>query len=70
MTTQEIKIGDFVKGSYKYGCVCGIVKKINKKNVVVSRHREYYNEYTNLNIDLNITIARITEINPVGIVLK
>lgn len=28
--TNEIKIGDFIKGSYKFGCICGIVTEIAK----------------------------------------
>jgi len=70
MKATDLKIGDFITGSYKYGCVSGIVKKINKNTVVVNQHSEYYNTYTALNKDLNITISRIQEVNPIGIILK
>ena len=70
MTTQEIKIGDFVQGCYKYGCVSGIVTKIKKNIVVVDEHDQYYNTFTSLNKELNITISRIYSINPSGIELK
>jgi len=48
MKATDLKIGDFITGSYKYGCVSGIVKKINKNTVVVNQHSEYYNTYTAL----------------------
>lgn len=66
----EIKIGDLVLASYKYGSVCGIVKKINKNTIVVNRHWQKYNTYTASNVDLNITISRIYDINPDGFILN
>ena len=60
---SEIKIGDFVEGSYQYGCVSGRVTKIYKNHVVVSQHQGRYYTFTDLKIDLNITTKRIYKIN-------
>lgn len=59
MTTQEIKIGNFVKGKYKYGCICGIVVKINKSTVVIQEYQGYYNTYTKTEKLVNLTKSRI-----------
>lgn len=60
----EVKVGDFVLGAYKCGCVCGRIKSISKKVVVVSKHRPHFDTYTDLNEDLNITKSRIYKVNP------
>jgi len=66
MTTQtitnEIKIGDFIKGSYKYGCICGIVLKVNKSVVVIQEYNGFYNTYTKTENIVNVTKNRISEI--------
>ncbi len=59
---DEIKIGDFIKGSYKFGCVHGIVTKVKKSMVVIKKCNQYYNEYTLTEMLVNVTKSRITEI--------
>ncbi len=61
-TIAEIKIGDFVKGSYKFGCICGVVTEIKKSIVVVNQCNPYYNEYTMTTNLVNVTKSRITKI--------
>ncbi len=70
MKANNLKIGDFILGSYKYGCVSGIVKKIKKNVVVIDQYSGYYNTYTAMNTELNVTIGRVYKINPTGIELK
>ena len=60
--TNEIKIGDFIKGSYKFGCICGIVIEIKKSIVVIKQCNAYYNEYTLTNNLVNVTKSRISKI--------
>lgn len=60
--TNEIKIGDFIKGAYKFGCIQGIVTEVKKSIVVIKRCNPYYNEYTLTETLVNVTKSRITEI--------
>jgi len=60
--TNEIKIGDFIKGSYKFGCICGIVTEIKKSIVVIKQCNPYYNEYTLTTNLVNVTKSRISKI--------
>jgi len=60
--TNEIKIGDFIKGSYKFGCICGVVTEIKKSIVVIKQCNPYYNEYTLTTILVNVTKSRISKI--------
>ena len=60
--TNEIQIGDFIKGSYKFGCICGIVTDIKKSIVVIKQCNPYYNEYTLTNNLVNVTKSRISAI--------
>ena len=62
MTTQQIKIGDFIKGSYKFGCICGIVTEIKKSIVVVKECNSYYDEYALTDNLVNVTKSRIYKI--------
>jgi hypothetical protein len=62
MTTQEIKKGDFIKGQYAFGCINGIVTKVNKNNVVINRHLNLYNEFTPTNELVNVTKSRIYQV--------
>ena len=59
---NEIKIGDFVQGVYKCGCVCGVVVKIKKSVVIIKQCKPHYNEYTKTNFELNLTKSRIYQI--------
>jgi hypothetical protein len=60
--TNEIKIGDFIKGEYKFGCICGIVTEIKKSIVVIQQCNPYYNEYTLTTNLVNVTKSRISKI--------
>jgi len=60
--TNEIKVGDFIKGSYKFGCIAGIVVKLKKSTVVIKKCNQYYNEYTTIESLANVTRSRITQI--------
>ena len=62
MTTTDIKIGDFIKGSYKFGCICGVVKSVKKSIVIINQCDPNYNEYTLTNRTVNITKSRISQI--------
>ena len=59
---NEIKIGDFIKGSYKFGCICGVVTEIKKSIVVIKQCTPYYNEYTLTTNLVNVTKSRISNI--------
>jgi len=58
----KIKIGDFIKSSYKFGCICGIVVLIKKSIVVIKQCDKYYNEYTLTDNLVNVTKSRIYNI--------
>lgn len=62
LTPTKIKIGDFIKGSYKFGCIYGVVTKVNKTKIVIMECRQWYNEYTMTNILVNVTKSRISSI--------
>lgn len=62
LNQSEIKIGDFIKGSYKFGCIYGIVTKVNKTKIIIMEYRQWYNEYTMTNILVNVTKSRISSI--------
>jgi len=59
---NEIKIGDFIKGHYKFGCIQGIVVNLKKSVVIIKQCNGYYNEYTVTDRLVNVTKSRITEI--------
>ena len=59
---KEIKIGDFIKGAYKFGCIQGVVIAVKKTIVVIKKCDAYYNEYTVTDFLVNVTKSRITEI--------
>lgn len=60
--TSEIKIGDFIKGSYKFGCIQGVVTEVKKSIVVIKRCNQYYNEYTVAETLVNVTKSRINQV--------
>ena len=62
MTTNKIEIGDFIKGSYKFGCVCGIVTEVHKSIVIIKKCDAYYNEYTITDKMVNVTKSRINQV--------
>jgi len=55
-----IKVGDFIKGSYKWGCICGVVTEIKKSKVVIKECNQYYNVYTLTDLFVNVTKSRIS----------
>ncbi len=59
---DEIKIGDFVKGSYKFGCIFGVVVDVKKSIVIIKKCNQHYNEYTLTEKLVNVTKSRITEV--------
>jgi hypothetical protein len=59
---NKIQIGDFIKGSYKFGRIFGIVTDIKKSIVVIKQCEQYYNEYTLNNNLVNVTKKRINQI--------
>ena len=62
LSPAEIKIGDFIKGHYKFGCIYGVVTKVNKTKIVIMECRQWYDEYTMTNILVNVTKSRISSI--------
>jgi hypothetical protein len=62
METDNLKVGDFVHGSYKCGCVCGVVFKIKKNVAVIQRYRRHYDIYTETDIKVNLTLKRISQV--------
>lgn len=62
MSLDNIKVGDFIKGSYKFGIVSGVVSQIKKSIVVIKICNEHYNEYTLTEHLLNVTKKRINRI--------
>jgi hypothetical protein len=61
-TTNEIKIGDFIQGSYRYGCICGVVCEIKKSIVVIKQCTQFYEIFTLTNNLVNVTKKRINKI--------
>ena len=59
---ENLKPGDFIKASFRYGNRCGIVEKIKKEIVVIKNCTQFYNKFTLTNELVNITKKRITEI--------
>lgn len=59
---DDIKIGDFIKGSYKFGCICGVVIDVKKSIVIIKKCNQNYSEYTLTEKLVNITKSRITEV--------
>ena len=59
---DDIKIGDFVKGSYKCGCICGVVVDVKKSIVIIKKCNQHYNEYTLTEKLVNVTKSRIREV--------
>ncbi|CAB4137425.1 hypothetical protein UFOVP324_35 [uncultured Caudovirales phage] len=59
-----IKIGDFISGSYKYGCVSGVVVDIKKSIVVIRKANgvRVNNVYTLTDNFVNVTKSRIYKI--------
>ena len=59
---QEIKVGDFISGQYRYGCIQGIVQKVLKDKVVIKRCNQWFNKYTLTSELVNVTKSRITRV--------
>ena len=64
MKAQDIKIGDFVHGQYKYGNACGLVLEVFKTRVVIQKYHAWYEKFTPTNEKMNLTISRIYQIKP------
>ncbi len=60
--TNEIKVGDFIKGSYKFGAIDGIVVKVTKSIVVIKHCKQNAFTYTMTDTLVNVTKSRIYEI--------
>jgi uncharacterized ion transporter superfamily protein YfcC len=61
-TTKEIKIGDFIKSSFKYLPVCGIVTGIKKSIIIIKKCHPHYEEYKITDTLLNITKSKIYQV--------
>ena len=59
---QEIKVGDFIRGQYRYGCIQGVVQKVLKDKVVIKRCHQFYNEFTLTSELVNVTKSRISQV--------
>ena len=59
---QEIKVGDFIRGQYRYGCIQGIVQKVLKDKVVIKRCNQWYNKFTLTSELVNVTKSRISQV--------
>ena len=71
MTSDQIKVGDVIRGAYRYSSICGKVLKVLKNKVVIQRHHVYFNEHTPTNEEVNVTLSRVYEImNPEKIIIK
>ncbi len=69
MTSDQIKVGDFIQGQYRYGCINGKVIKVLKNKVVIQRYSQFRDEYTPTDEEVNVTISRVSAVNPPGIIL-
>jgi hypothetical protein len=71
MTPDQIKVGDFIQGQYRYGCINGKVIKVLKNKVVIQRYSQFRDEYTPTDQEVNVTISRISGIlNPTEIIIN
>jgi len=71
MTSDQIKVGDIIRGAYRYSSIMGKVIKVLKNKVVIQRHHVYFNEHTPTDEEVNITLYRVYEImNPEKIIIK
>ena len=59
---QEIKVGDFISGQYRYGCISGVVQKVLKDKVVIKRCYQFYSKYTLTSELVNVTKSRISQV--------
>jgi len=61
---NSIKLGDFVAGCYKYGCVCGVVTQIKKSIIVIQKCNGAMINNTYILTDnfVNVTKSRIYRI--------
>jgi hypothetical protein len=69
MTPDQIKVGDFIQGQYRYGCINGKVIKVLKNKVVIQKYSQFRDEYTPTDQEVNVTISRVSAVNPPGIIL-
>ena len=60
---MTIQVNDFIKGSYKFGVICGRVKQVKKNRVVIEKYRQYYESLTPTGEEVNVIISRIHEVN-------
>ena len=60
--TSEIQVGDFVKGSYKFGCIQGVVTTVKKEVIVIKKCSPHYNTFTQTNELVNVTRKRIYQV--------
>jgi len=71
MTSDQIKVGDIIRGAYRYSSIMGKVIKVLKNKVVIQRHHVYFNEHTPTDEEVNVTLSRVYEImNPEKIIIK
>lgn len=62
MNTQEVKIGNYIKGQYKYGCIQGIVTKVLKNTVTIAECRSHYDTVTVTKVEKSVTRNRISDV--------
>ena len=63
MKNQNLKIGSFVKGSYKLGSIEGTVEKICTSHVVIQIYSLIDNKLEPINLKKNLLFININEIN-------
>lgn len=66
--TQEIKIGNYIKGYFGFGCIEGQVVKVNKSSVLIKKYNSRYNRVdgttTRTETEETVTVRRdrVTEV--------
>lgn len=57
-----VKVGDFIKSTYKCSPTCGIVTKILKNRIFYTKYHQNYNKFFKLNVELSCRPDKVYQI--------
>jgi hypothetical protein len=58
----ELKVNDFICAKYKFGCIQGVIVKVNKNVVVIRKYNQNYTTYISTDTLVNVTKKTISHI--------
>lgn len=62
MEKRAVVVGNFIKGAYNCGRVCGVVLWVGKNHIRIQQYDERYGSFIPRDRTINVTRGRISEV--------